>query len=55
MPESLREEYPAAHFTWFAYPYGEHDSRSVEVAVKDSRVPSRLPMESRTTAGNSIA
>ena len=32
MPDSLREEFPEPHFTWFAYPYGEHDGRSVELA-----------------------
>ncbi len=30
--DSLREEFPEPHFTWFAYPYGEHDGRSVELA-----------------------
>jgi peptidoglycan/xylan/chitin deacetylase (PgdA/CDA1 family) len=32
LPASLREEYPVPHFTWFAYPYGEQDARSVEMA-----------------------
>ena len=32
VPDSLRDEFPEPHFTWFAYPYGEHDGRSVETA-----------------------
>ncbi|MFO7630191.1 MAG: polysaccharide deacetylase family protein, partial [Prochlorococcaceae cyanobacterium] len=37
VPEQLRAEFPDPHFSWFAYPYGMHDQRSVATAQRNFR------------------